>query len=191
MPSKHIQILSMDFWLPWKQNRICALSQFISDQPQLPNRTLLISTSWHVCQLGPALAPTFPLEVSVLPWTAGRGATAASAWLPAAQTAPCWSMLSVPFPRCGWGWTLGAAWHLLGCSLEQRLSLPGPSPHTARAQCVSHQPCLLPPACSRPHGRNAQDSPTLGCHWVFMCLQFFSLCNSFKNLSAMDIDFTD
>lgn len=30
----------MDIRVPWKQNRICALSQFISDQPQLPNMTL-------------------------------------------------------------------------------------------------------------------------------------------------------
>lgn len=30
----------MDFRVPWKQNRICALSQFVSDQPQLPNMTL-------------------------------------------------------------------------------------------------------------------------------------------------------
>lgn len=100
---------------------------------------------------------------------------------------PCSQFLFLAVAEAGlWelhGISWGAHWSR-GCHcLVPAPTLPVPS--------VSHQPCLLPPACSRPHGRNAQDSPTLGCHWVFMCLQFFSLCNSFKNLSAMDIDFTD
>lgn len=65
MPSK-LLILNMDFRVPWKQNRICALGQFISDQPQLPNMTLSQFLP-HDMSAGWPLVSTFPLGVSVLP----------------------------------------------------------------------------------------------------------------------------
>lgn len=153
MPSKYIWILSLDFWVPWKQNRICALSLFLTSpncpiQP-FPNfylmTHLLAGPSPSLC-LPTGGVHASPNREHRLPCSPSVGLAAAPQLL----------LFSGPFSRSdavaeAGHWELhGMCW---GCSSEQRspACLPPASP--------------LLPAWSRPHGTNAPDSARK-LHWV-------------------------
>lgn len=93
---------------------------------------------------------------------------------------------------------LGNAWHLLGTLTKKEARH-----HRVPALPGGKRPAQLPgtaglafslPARSWPRSRNVRDSllgSYAGLCWFFICLQFFNLCNSFKNLSVMNIKLTD